>query len=265
MRFLIFGKNKGDKKNALSAHQLQSPKNNNSAPIKTTDNATKTTDVLTDPIKSQHETTEAIEHKESADKISHLGPRHGATVENIPAIEEAAILFASKQLEITELILQSLIQEENTQVPDSNAWLMLFDLYQIMGDQIKFEQLSSAFADKFTIGAPTWKSQPLPYSTSIDICEELNQPTRILLPTTIDGNAQQVIDAILDVAEKHNSVQLDCSQLNRIDFTACGQLLSGLTPLSNVVIEFHDVNHLVAALLIAMGFKNSAAISPRQY
>jgi ABC-type transporter Mla MlaB component len=330
-------------------------------------------------------------------------------IENIPALEEAAILFASEQIEATELILQNLIENENYNALNPSAWLMLFDLYQITNNQIKFEQLSLDYVNKLEISAPIWRdpqnqiaapkeqkgfvpgisfsgklnaqiskqieklqtlakqhpqirlefvrisevdvagceqilkgfqllkkakneltvvgahdllkfTRPLvavgrkdesdaPWllllellqlindeagfeETSIDYCitYEVSPPSfeapknkatapsvgisiefveadRFLLPKVIEGNTKELIENITKFAVDHHSVQLDCSQLDRVDFSSCGQLLSGLVPLSkqlNVSIEFHDVNHLVIALLNAMGFKNIAVIFPRK-
>lgn len=333
-----------------------------------------------------------------------------AAIENIPALEEAAILFASEQVEATELILQNLIQTESYNALNPTAWLMLFDLYQITNNKAKFEQLSLDYASKLEISAPIWrdeKNQDTPQKeqkafvpgvsfsgklnaqlakqidklgqlakqhtqlrlefvriTELDVagCEQLlrgfqllkksknvltvvgahdlikftrtliavgrrdesdapwllllellqlindepgfeetsldyaityevspppfeapkNKATapsvgisiefveadRYLLPRVIEGNTAELIARIKEFAIDHQSVQLDCSQLERIDFSACGELLSGLVPLSkqlNVSIEFHDANHLVIALLNAMGFKNIAVIFPRKH
>lgn len=181
-----------------------------------------------------------------------------SALENIPELEEAAILFANEQVEVTELILQNLIQNNNADPSNSSAWLMLLDLYQITNNQIKFEQVSTEYANKFEVSAPRWTASPTPPTST--------EP-RLQLPAFIDSDTQPLIDTITDFAAQHKSVQLDCSQLNRIDFTACGRLLSGLMPLSKnltVSIEFHDVNYLVMALLNAMGFNSIATISPRQ-
>jgi ABC-type transporter Mla MlaB component len=332
-----------------------------------------------------------------------------AAIENIPALEEAAILFASEQVEATELILMNLIENENYNALNPTAWLMLFDLYQVTNNKPKFEQLSLEYVSKLEISAPIWRDpdsqiaapkeqkgfvpgisfsgkinaqiskqidklqqlakqhtqlrlefvritdldvagcelllkgfqilkkakneltvvgahdlikftrslvavgrrdesdapwllllellqlvndEPGFEETSIDYCItyevsppsfeapknkatapsvgisiEFVEPDRFALPKVIDGNPTELIEKISRFALDHQSVQLDCSQLDRIDFSSCGQLLSGLLPLSkqlNVSIEFHDANHLVIALLNAMGFKNIALIFPRK-
>ena len=330
--------------------------------------------------------------------------------ENIPALEEAAILFANQQSDAAELILQNLIRNENYSALNPSAWLMLFDLYQITNNQVKFEQLSLEYVRKLEISAPVWRDDATPVlpqkehkafvpgisfsgkldaqiSTQIDKlqalsrqhaqmrlefvriteldvagCEQIlkgfqilkkseqeltvvgaedlihftssliavgrrdasdapwllllellqltndeprfeeisldycityevsppsfeaqknksSEPSvgisiefieadRYLLPNVIEGDTQELIKQISIFALNHHSVRLDCSRLNRIDFSSCGRLLSGLLPLSkqlNVSIEFHDVNQLVTVLLNAMGFKNIALIFPRKH
>ncbi len=336
-----------------------------------------------------------------------MNKHHGA-IENIPALEEAAILFASEQIEATEIILKNLIENENYNALNPTAWLMLFDLYQITNEQTKFEQLSLEYVSKLEISAPIWvtpqaqsapkvekgfvpgvsfsgklndqigkqvdkliglakQSQQLrlefvritevsaegcelllkgfqalkkakqeltvigaadlikyvrsliavgrrdaseaPWllllellqlvndeagfeEASIDYCitYEVSPPSfeapknkstapsvgisiefveaeRFALPKIIAGNTDELIGNIAAFAKEHHSVQLDCSQLDRIDFSSCGSLLTGLIPISkqlNVSIEFHEANHLVIALLNAMGFKNVAIIFPRK-
>lgn len=333
-----------------------------------------------------------------------------AAIENIPAMEEAAILFASEQINTAEIILRSLIQNENYSALNPTAWLMLFDLYQITNNQIEFEQLSLDYVSKLEISAPVWKdpqNQILPpkeqndfvpgisfsgklnnqisaqieklqslskqhaqlrlefvritdidvagcelllrgfqllkkskneltvvgahdlmkftrsliavgrkdesdapwllllellqlvddepgfEETSIDYCitYEVSPPSfeapihkstvpsvgvsiefmeadHFMLPKIVEGNTNELIEKISKFALDHHSIQLNCSQLDRINFSSCGQLLSGLVPISkqlNVSIEFHEVNHLVIALLNAMGFKNIAVIFPRKH
>jgi ABC-type transporter Mla MlaB component len=248
MSFSIFGKKEGNKKPSSTDQKASK------------DSLSTTTD-FANPITPQHQTTDTDESI-----IKNTLDHHGAALENITALEEAAILFASNQVEVAELILQNLTQDENTTEPNSSAWLMLFDLYQITNNQTKFEQLRLEYATKWIeITPPNWKTPPT-QPTSNTALSDVKQPDQLILPAIIEGDTQQLISVISEFAGQHNSVQLDCSQLDRIDFTSCGQLLSGLMPISatpNVSIEFHDVNHLVAALLNAMGFNSIALISPR--
>ena len=148
------------------------------------------------------------------------------------------------------------------------AWLLLLELLQLSNDQTNFEETSIDYCITYEVSPPSFESSVIQKSTSsFGISVEPVDAERFLLPKIIEGNTAALIDAITKFSLDHHSVQLDCAQLDRIDFSSCGQLLSGLVPLSkqlNVSIEFHDVNHLVIALLNAMGFKNIAVIFPRK-
>ena len=275
MSFSTFGKKKDDKKSSLpdqkstknsAATTAQTNVNANTAENKITstksadtNNTSNALPAETVPVETRKTSTLDTDYLLDAntDRLIH----HIGSIENISILEEAAILFAGKQVETAELILQDLLQDENTVEPDTDAWSMLFDLYQVTNNQIKFEQLRSDYADKWIkTTAPHWRT-PQVCPTATD--------GKLLLPAIIEGDTQQLISSISDFAGEHSSVQLDCSQLARIDFTSCGQLLSGLMPIATMPgvssIEFHDVNLLVNALLSAMGFKSIAKIFPRQH
>ena len=147
-------------------------------------------------------------------------------------------------------------------------WLLLLELLQLVNDEPGFEEASIDYCITYEVSPPSFEA-PKNKSTaaSVGISIEFVEADRFTLPQVIDGNTSDLIESIARFALDHHSVQLDCSHLNRINFSSCGQLLSGLVPLSkqlNVSIEFHDVNHLVIALLNAMGFKNIAVIFPRK-
>ncbi|CAN5901189.1 hypothetical protein BH11PSE12_BH11PSE12_09080 [soil metagenome] len=333
--------------------------------------------------------------------------------ESVPVLEEAAILFASGQKDITEQMLQTVIQQDNLGNAMQTAWYMLFDLYQICNDQSAFEQLSLEYASKFETSPPLWdsaasKARESSHTTSenatpsltfphqldasliksleklqqlskqsrslrldftrvkqvdpvgcglllrtfkhlkksnhelilvgaqdftdkirfilevgrrdeteapwllllevlqllhfekafeeasIDYCVtfEVSPPSfeapknrvisaslqdiniheelsdRFMMPTVIEGRTDSLISQILEHAKLHPTVLLDCSQLERVEFGASAQLLSGLVPIAgkkDTTIQFHEVNYLVMCLFNAMGLKNVAAIFPRKH
>ena len=94
--------------------------------------------------------------------------------------------------------------------------------------------------------------------------EKLNH---FMMPAIIEGRTDILISQIAEYAKSHTTVFLDCSLLERVEFGASAQLLSGLVPIAakkETQIQFHEVNHLVMCLFNAMGLKNVAAIFPRK-
>lgn len=187
----------------------------------------------------------------------------------------AALLAAKKaQCELTVVGAQDLIKivrpllQPGRRDPEAYAWLLLLELLQILNDEISFERLSMDYCVTYEISPPAYeKPQNIVTAESAGISVEFAEVERFLMPKVIENNIDALIEKITIFAEKHHSLQLDCKELDRVDFSVCGQLLSGLIPLStklNVPIEFQDVNHLVIALLTALGFKNVASIIPRK-
>ncbi|HTN65556.1 MAG TPA: STAS domain-containing protein [Burkholderiaceae bacterium] len=332
-----------------------------------------------------------------------------AELPSAPALEEAAILFASNQTAVAQQILQEAIQDDTLGPAAALAWSMLFDLHQVMGQREQFDALSIAYAGKFEMSPPTWRDAPalapsyraasdqpaaapsvafsgvlnaqsvkqlaraqklaenhaqlrLEFSrvsavdpvgcglllrvlkrlqkaglelvlvgapelankirailavgrrdetevpwllllellqllnrekefeeASIDYCVtfEVSPPafaapkTRIstaqdeapaeagatgifLMPQVIEGDTEQLLSAIASYAEQHQPAILDCQQLARIDFSTAGPLLSGLSAQPGKTIELHNLNHLVIALLQALGLQGIVRIIPRK-
>ena len=91
---------------------------------------------------------------------------------------------------------------------------------------------------------------------------------RFMMPAVVEGKTENLISQIAAHAEFNKLVLLDCSKLERVEFGASAQLLSGLVPIAGrkgTSIQFHDVNYLVMYLFNAMGLKNVAAIFPRKH
>ncbi len=330
-----------------------------------------------------------------------------------PVIEEIAILYASEQITLTEQMLQSAIHDDSLGAAVRSAWWMLFDLYQILGDEAQFENLSIDYASKFETSPPSWtadlyRSSPIaapatfagltptvafagtldetivkqlekvqslaeknqvfrlefarvanvtpagcalllkalktlgkkehdlimvgaaelatkvhsilkigrrdeteaPWLLLLEILQLLDRekdfeeismdycvtfevsppafeppkkikvttaaaekvhpdisPDRFMMPQVITGSLEKLMHDIREYAAEYNPVLIDCTRLTRVEFSAAGQLMSGLAPLATngKVIEFQGVNHIVAALFQVIGLNNIAKIFPHKY
>jgi ABC-type transporter Mla MlaB component len=87
-----------------------------------------------------------------------------------------------------------------------------------------------------------------------------------MMPVLIEGRLEELLAQIQTHASSYNPTFIDCSRLIRVDFNAAGQLINGLLPLigQGKKIEFHEVNHLVAALFKVMGLQDVVSIYPRK-
>ena len=88
-----------------------------------------------------------------------------------------------------------------------------------------------------------------------------------LMPAVVDNRTDQLLAAINSHASLHDPLVLDCSRLDRVDFSAAGQLMMGLAPLARNgrSIEMQHVSRLVTALFSMIGLSDIARILPRRH
>lgn len=180
-----------------------------------------------------------------------------------PLIEEAAILFANDQQALAELLLQNAMLDATPPAEAEHACLLLFDLYQFGGQRQKFDSLSADYIGRFENAPPAWRD---PAQQVRSAAPALDQPDHFPMPELVTGDIRQLLEAISAFSAGRTTVAIDCSRLNRIDFDASRQLLAGLVPLARngKILEFHAVNHPVAALLNVMGLNEIASIIARK-
>lgn len=73
-----------------------------------------------------------------------------------PAIEEAAILYANGQPLPAVAVLSDAVRADSSGFANTQAWLMLFELYQVLGKRAEFENLAIDYAIRFETSSPNW-------------------------------------------------------------------------------------------------------------
>lgn len=71
-------------------------------------------------------------------------------------IGQAALLYANGQDEATRLMLEGAVQVYRSAAGE-RLWLMLFDLYRLIGQKMPFEALGIDYAMIFSSSPPTWR------------------------------------------------------------------------------------------------------------
>ncbi|MEO6354574.1 MAG: STAS domain-containing protein [Oxalobacteraceae bacterium] len=158
----------------------------------------------------------------------------------------------------------------------AESWLLLLELLRLSNREQEFEESSIEYCITFEISPPAFEAPRRPSTTagegrtsgltSAAQTAATSLTERFAMPNLVIGDTKQLTEAIIAFAAERETVIIDCTQLNRIDFSASGQLLTGLVPLASdgKIIEFHQVNHPVAALLNVMGLKEIARIIPHK-
>ncbi len=165
---------------------------------------------------------------------SRTGSVEISSSETPPVIEEAAILFANEQHEMVEQMLLSAIHDSALGEMMRTVWLMLFDLYQIIGKQDKFETLSIEYAAKFETSPPAWDSGRLDPAATI-------QPMGATPALTFTGKLDETIVKQLDraqkLSEKNHALRLEFSRVTEVLPAGCELMLAALKKLQKTGYE----------------------------
>ena len=160
----------------------------------------------------------------------------------------------------------------------SNAvWMLLLEIYRILGRQAAFEETSIDYCVTFEVSPPSWepaspkylvedqRSSPTPAEAPVADPEAMG-PDMVALAGEMVGKSESDLQRLTQFAVDHDRIVVDCSRLARVDFTAAGLLLNWAVGMrgSKKEIEFVKVGHLVAALFVVMGLHEVVPIERRK-
>jgi ABC-type transporter Mla MlaB component len=150
-------------------------------------------------------------------------PAEAAAAESAPIVEEIAILYANGQTDAARHILASSVREAGAQ--DRTVWWMLFDLYQTLGDQEAFDDLSIDYASKFETSPPSWTPAPTDAPQASTGYTGLT-PT-VALSGVLDGSIAAQL-AKVDTAPSRLPLRFDFSRVTGVEPDGCALLLEAL-------------------------------------
>lgn len=150
-----------------------------------------------------------------------------------PALEEAAILFASNQVAVAQQILQNAIQSDTLGPATQRAWSMLFDLHQLTGQREQFDALSLAYAGKFETSPPSWRDAAMPTPAN---SKPATTPS-VVFSGVLDAQSAKQLARTQKLAEHHSALRLEFSRISSVDPIGCGLLLRVLKKLQKSGLE----------------------------
>ncbi|WP_395822438.1 hypothetical protein [Collimonas sp.] len=148
-------------------------------------------------------------------------------------------------------------------------WLLLLEILHLLNLETAYEDTSIDYSITFEVSPPPFVA---PHNKIITAPEE-RAPTpgmpsgnTLLMPTLIEGRTDELLKKIQIHASAHSPAIMDCSRLIRVDFNAAGELLNGLALLASNgnTVEFHGVNHLIAALFKVVGINEIVRVVSRK-
>jgi anti-anti-sigma regulatory factor len=180
----------------------------------------------------------------------------------LPTAQEAAILYSANHPEAAVALLDAEIKDTVGR-NNKQAWLMLFDLYQIAQNREEFDALSMLFTVKFEQSPPAWADGN---ENAADPRRAQNRERKdfFLLKPDKEGELGGEIDKLVAFAEQHGSVRIDFGKLGAINPADAGKLAGALQRLrkKSMPIWFNNVEPLEGVLRAAFNEKASATQKP---
>ena len=177
---------------------------------------------------------------------------------------------------LAERLLASL--EVGRRDPSNASWMLLLEMYRILGRQAAFEETSIDYCVTYEVSPPSWEppsakfrvgsgDSVLPEEAPSEAEPANETPSdSISLSGDMLGKAEPDLQRLTQYAAEHRKVIVDCRGLRRVDFTAAGVILNWAVGMqaANKTLELRQVSNLVAALLAVMGLGEIATIERRK-
>jgi anti-anti-sigma regulatory factor len=177
--------------------------------------------------------------------------------------QEAAVLFSADYGAAATQLLRAEIKDP---VGRSNkqAWLMLFDLYQLAPNREEYDALAMQFTVKFEQSPPAWADNG-------DLGGDPRRTTSrerkdyFALKPNADGELAAEIEKFLAFAESHGTVRVDAARISAISAPDATLLAAALAKLrrKNVPMWFNHFDGLEKVLRAA--FNERATEDQRPY
>ena len=151
---------------------------------------------------------------------------------------------------------------------DPAVWMLLHDLYQMLGMQNEFEEAAVDYAVTYEVSPPSWEappSRPKPLEVSQPIALETGDDAFHLVGE-VAGQSDQLFIDITAYAGGANPVTLELAAAKRIDFVNAGRLLNVLekSQAEGKQLVIRGAGEMIIALFAVMGITKIARVIPRK-
>jgi anti-anti-sigma regulatory factor len=153
---------------------------------------------------------------------------------------------------------------------DTSVWLLLLDLYQMLGLQNEFEEAAVDYAVTYEVSPPSWEALP-PRPKGEPMAESQTVATLVAdeafhVSGEVAGQSDQLFTDLGAYAAAANPVVLDFGTARRVDFVNAGRLLNVLEKLKaeGKPLVIRGAGEMIIALFAVMGIPKVARIIPRK-
>jgi anti-anti-sigma regulatory factor len=164
--------------------------------------------------------------KKDVDSIMCIEVEDGAA-EMPSVIEEGAILFANGQAADALARLEAALTDESLGTWQLQVWLMLFDLYQHLGQKARFEERALEFVVKFARSPPVWTGAPSPDKAPSAM--RAGGTAHVALSGMLSAASANALAQLRKIAERQpKRLRIDFTRLQGVDADGCRLLLEVL-------------------------------------
>jgi anti-anti-sigma regulatory factor len=153
---------------------------------------------------------------------------------------------------------------------EASVWLLLLELYQMLGLQNEFEETAVDYAVTYEVSPPSWEAPP-PRTKAEPMAESQPVATQVAddafhVSGEVAGQSDQLFADLGTYAAAANPVVLDFSTARRVDFVNAGRLLNALEKLKaeGKQLVIRGAGEMIIALFAVMGIPKVARIIPRK-
>jgi ABC-type transporter Mla MlaB component len=165
------------------------------------------------------------------------------------AIEQAAMQFANGQADAAAKSLKAAIAANNLGESAVQAWLMLFDLYQVLGRKEAHDELALEFVVKLERSAPAWRDEPK--QAAKDLSLERGAGSYFALTGSLSAASKAEIEQLQKAAEKGALLRVEFGKLKDVDADGAQLLLDTLKAFGKARRELVLSNHKTMLALLA--------------
>lgn len=166
--------------------------------------------------------------KKDVDSIMCIEVEDGAA-EMPGVIEEGAILFANGQADQALARLEAALAGDALGAWQLQVWLMLFDLYQHLGQKARFEERALDFVVKFERSPPVWTDAPK--TEKAPSAMRTGGAAHVALSGTLSAASANALEQLRKVADRQPKLRVDLGKLQGVDADGCRLLLEALKAL----------------------------------
>jgi len=138
---------------------------------------------------------------------------------------------------------------------NEGIWLFALELLQWQNRQPEFEELAIDFAVNFEVSPPSWEALASKQEQAAAVEPAATRSEASVLKGILLGPADTQVSALYDFAEPRKVVQIDMSQVDRLDFVCAGSLQNAVSNFEakDKEVQILGVTPIIQALLCLIG------------